>query len=135
MKLRIIAMAAAITGIGAASAEAKSAGAGEACTVTVSFESVCCGVDRGAYADLKAYLAGNPLAKETTDRAWGMEGEQTLCVQARSTADAEALYGQIRSRLPATARAGYILVSVGGKERLRIPVTPRSKVGPKGPKG
>ena len=130
MKFGTIAMAAAMTGLGAGAAEAQSA-----CSVEVSFESVCCGVDRGAYAGLKSFLQSSPLAVETTDRAWGMEGEQTLCVTTRSPAQEEELFGEVKAQLPPAARAGYIVVSVGGKKRLHIPTARRSKVGPKGPPG
>ena len=126
MTLKVLAMAAAITGLSASAAEAAAA-----CSVEVSFESVCCGVDRRAYADVKAFLEASPLAMEPKDHAWGMEGEQTLCARTRSDADAETLFGQIKARLPAGARAGYITVSVGGKERLKVRSAPRVKGGPK----
>jgi hypothetical protein len=125
MTLKVLAMAAAITGLSAGAAAAAGG-----CSVEVSFESVCCGVDRRAYADLKAFLDSSPLAAEAIDRAWGMEGEQTLCARTRSEADAEKLFAQIRARLPQGARAGYITVSVGGRERLKVRSAPRSKPGP-----
>jgi hypothetical protein len=127
MKLRTLIMAAAVAGLSAGAADA----ATQACSVEVKFASVCCGVDRGAYAELKAFLQGSPLAAETTDQAWGMEGEQTLCARAKSPADAEKLFGEVKARMPAGAKAGYIVVSVGGKERLKVPAVRRNKVGPK----
>jgi hypothetical protein len=128
MNPRTLAMAAVATGLSATAAQAAPA----ACAVEIEFASMCCGVDRTAHADIKAFLADNPLAKETSDRAWGMEGEQTVCVQTASPADAEALFAQIKARLPAGAKAGAIKVTVGGKTRLTIPTARRSKVGPKG---
>ena len=108
-------MAAAVTAAPAA-AEA----AGDKCAITVEFGSHCCGIDRAVFADVSAFLEASPLVADRSEKAWGMEGEQTICVQTKSAADAASLYAQLKARLPARARAGYIKVSQAGGAKFQI---------------
>ena len=80
MDLKVIAMAAAVV-TGATAAEAA-----EQCAVSVDFSSFCCGIDRAAYDEAKAFVEASPLVAGHSERAYGMEGERVLCLTAKTAA-------------------------------------------------
>lgn len=57
------------------------------CDVTVSFGSVCCGIDQPTKARITEYLAADRRVAGTSERRWGREGEIDLCIATRSDAD------------------------------------------------
>ncbi len=60
---------------------------GERCDVTVSFGSVCCGIDQPTRARITEYVAADRRVAGTSERRWGREGEIDLCIAARSDPD------------------------------------------------
>ena len=110
MKLKVIAMAAAIIA-GASAAEAA-----ETCAVSVDFGSFCCGIDLEAYAAAKAFAEESPLVTGQSERAYGMEGEKVLCLQARSAGDAKAIYAELTRRLGGRKPKGPVKVSMGASK-------------------
>jgi hypothetical protein len=108
MNWKVIAMAAALAGTPAA------AEAAENCAVSVDFGSFCCGIDREAYEAAKAFADESPLVAGQSERAYGMEGEKVLCLQARSSADAKAIYAELRKRIGGKKGRGPVKVSMGG---------------------
>lgn len=54
------------------------------CDVTVSFGSVCCGIDQQTKARITEYVAADRRVAGTSERRWGREGEIDLCVATRS---------------------------------------------------
>jgi hypothetical protein len=91
MDWKVIIMAAAIAGGHAAQEGAA------ACSVSIDFQSFCCGIDRKAYEDAKAFADSSPLVTGQSERAYGMEGERVLCLNARNAADAQKLGGELKT--------------------------------------
>ena len=83
------------------------------CAVTVEFASHCCGIDSAAYKDLMAFLSASDLVVSHESKAWGREGEQTICVVTGTRAAADTLLGQLKARLPAKPARGSIKVTGG----------------------
>lgn len=69
------------------------------CDVTVSFGSVCCGVDQPTKARITEYVAADRRVAGTSERRWGREGESDLCIATRS--DADGLVRDLRAMVPA----------------------------------
>lgn len=57
------------------------------CDVTVSFGSVCCGIDQPTRARITEYVAADRRVAGTSERRWGREGEIDLCIATRSDPD------------------------------------------------
>lgn len=57
------------------------------CDVTVSFGSVCCGIDQATKARITEYVAADRRVAGTSERRWGREGEIDLCIAAHSDVD------------------------------------------------
>ena len=60
-----------------------------------------------------AFLSASDLVISHEARAWGREGEQTICVVTGTRAAADALVGQLKARLPAKPAKGTIKVTGG----------------------
>lgn len=75
--------------------------AGERCHVTVSFGSVCCGVDQATRARILAYVEHGPYVGRMTEHPWGREGESDLCLRTISSADPDVVVREIAALIPA----------------------------------
>lgn len=69
------------------------------CDVTVSFGSVCCGIDQQTKARISEYVAADRRIAGTSERRWGREGEIDLCIATRS--DADGLVRDLTAMVPA----------------------------------
>ena len=72
---------------------------GGRCDVTVSFGSVCCGIDQPTHARITEYIAADRRVAGTSERRWGREGEIDLCIAARS--DPDGLVRDLTAIVPA----------------------------------
>lgn len=68
------------------------------CDVTVSFGSVCCGIDQSTRTRITEYVAADRRVAGTSERRWGREGEIDLCITARS--DPDGLAGDLTAMVP-----------------------------------
>lgn len=93
------------------------------CAVTVTFGSYAMGIDRGAFEAVEALLARDKSVTGTEQRRWGREGEVTLCVQAKTGADATRLFGEIGTLFPAKPR-GPLTVETAFGDRFETGATP-----------
>lgn len=71
---------------------------GERCDVTVSFGSVCCGIDQPTKQRITEYVAADRRVSGTSERRWGREGEIDLCIATRS--DPDGLTRDLTARIP-----------------------------------
>jgi hypothetical protein len=69
------------------------------CDVTVSFGSVCCGIDRPTKQRITEYVAADRRVAGTSERRWDREGEIDLCIATRS--DADGLIRDLTAMVPA----------------------------------
>jgi hypothetical protein len=83
------------------------------CDLSVSFGSYAVGIDAPVLAAVRTILA-DPAVRSIEDRPWGREGEVTLCVRTRRAADADRLFGRIRTALPAKPRGPIGLRTASG---------------------
>lgn len=74
------------------------------CPLTVGFTSYGAGIDRPARLSIERLLRTDRSVRNFTTHAWGREGEVTLCVRTRTTADAGRLSRRIRALIPARPR-------------------------------
>lgn len=84
------------------------------CDVTVSFGSVCCGIDQPTRARITDYVAGDRRVAGTSERRWGREGEIDLCIDTRS--DPDGLTRDLTAMIPARptgASTGTVTVRRG----------------------
>jgi len=72
------------------------------------------GIDQPARARVEALLAGDRAVTGFTARAWGREGEVTLCARTRGPADAARLFAAIRALLPPRPRGPITLRTDSG---------------------
>ena len=86
------------------------------CGVTVTFGSYAMGIDRGAFAAVEGLLARDQGVAATSQKRWGREGEVTLCVETRSAADSERLFGEIAKLFPAKPRGPLTVASADGRK-------------------
>ena len=76
----------------------------EDCPLVVGFASYAAGIDLKAYTAVGDLLASDPAVLSVDRHPWGREGEVTLCVTVRSTADAERLFHRIKAVFPREPR-------------------------------
>ncbi len=69
--------------------------------MTVSFGSVCCGIDQPTRARITEYVAADRRVAGTSERRWGREGEIDLCIATRS--DPGGLARDLTVLIPARA--------------------------------
>ena len=81
-------------------------GVAERCDVTVSFGSVCCGIDQPTRARITEYVAADRRVVGTSERRWGREGEIDLCIATRS--DADGLVRDLTSMVPSRPEGSSI---------------------------
>ncbi|RYY31768.1 MAG: hypothetical protein EOP59_20270 [Sphingomonadales bacterium] len=94
-----------------------------ACAVTVTFASYAMGIDRGAFDAVQALLARDKGVTRNEARRWGREGEVTLCVDTRSSADATRLFEAIKPLFPVKPR-GPLTVETASGARFETGATP-----------
>ena len=94
-----------------------------ACAVTVTFGSYAMGIDRETFAAIDTLLERDKGVTATLHRRWGREGEMTVCVATRSTADRTRLFGKIGGLFPATPR-GPLTVETADGRRFEAGATP-----------
>lgn len=86
--------------------EAPTPGVAGRCDVTVSFGSVCCGIDEPTRVRITEYVAADRRVTGSSERRWGREGEIDLCLASRSAADADALVRDLTAIVPARPAGG-----------------------------
>lgn len=91
------------------------------CPLAVRFASYAMGIDGSAAKQIGALLTSEPAVAAVTRHRWGMEGENTLCVQLRPGADPAGIAERIRPLLPQKPR-GPIEVVVAGSTTIRAPI-------------
>lgn len=103
-------LAAAITLVAAPAAAARTPGPGQGtpvprnCPLVVVFGSYCAGIDQPTLERVDHYLAGERTVTAVSRHPWGREGEITLCVRARGSADLVRIGNRIRAAIPARPR-------------------------------
>ena len=76
--------------------------------LTVSFGSVCCGIDRQALERVSAHVQASGLPTAAEAWGWGREGERTIGLRFASPADRDAFARELvalRKRLAASRPA------------------------------
>jgi len=93
------------------------------CAITVTFGSYAMGIDRGAFEAVEKLLARDKGVAGSEQKRWGREGEVTICVQAKSNADAARLFGEIKKLFPAKPRGPLTVETLAGA-RFEAGATP-----------
>jgi hypothetical protein len=115
IRLALIATGAAL--VLSACAATPPVGAVARCDVTVRFGSYGMGIDRRLADRIDAAIKADRDIALTERKPWGREGEYDLCLQARTGADAKAIYARYRALLPAQSLQAP--TSIEGPEGLR----------------
>ena len=84
------------------------------CPLAVGFSSYGAGTDRTSRQAIDQLLAGDRGVRAVSRHVWGREGEVTLCVRTRSSADAARLFHAARRLIPARPRGPVSLSTLGG---------------------
>jgi hypothetical protein len=92
------------------------------CPLEISFGSYAMGIDSATLRRVDALLARDRGVRSVDRRHWGREGEITLCVKTRRSADARRLAYRVRTLLPARPR-GPVTVSTRAGLRFHAPRT------------
>ena len=71
------------------------------CDLTVAFGSYASGIDTVLHERIVRSLAGDSRVAGTRERAWGREGERTLCVVSRNNGDVEGLIADLNAMIQA----------------------------------
>jgi hypothetical protein len=74
------------------------------CDLKVEFASIGTGIDGDVLQKVDALLANDTGVAAVARERWGKEGEITLCVDTRTGADADRLFGQVKALFPATSQ-------------------------------
>lgn len=74
------------------------------CPLLVVFGSYGAGIDRPTLDRVEHYLAGERTVTNVSRHPWGREGEVTLCVRARGSADLVRIGNRVRAAIPARPR-------------------------------
>lgn len=85
------------------------------CPVLVRFGSFAMGIDQPAYQAVMGALRAAPGAPAITERAWGREGENDVCVGARDKAEAQALVKIARGAVPDRPLRGPVTILLYGR--------------------
>jgi hypothetical protein len=104
----LAAAAATLFAISGAAARVPAPGPGtpvpRSCPLLVVFGSYGAGIDRPTLERVEEYLAGERTVTNVGRYPWGREGEVTLCVRARGSADLVRIGNRIRAAIPARPR-------------------------------
>ena len=74
------------------------------CAITVAFTSYGAGIDGPTRARIERTLRVDRRVRTFTTRPWGREGEVTLCVSARRSADVYRLFRDLQNMVPRRPR-------------------------------
>jgi hypothetical protein len=74
------------------------------CAITVAFTSYGAGIDGPTRTRMERMLRVDRRVRTFTSRPWGREGELTLCVNARRSADASRIFRDLRNMVPRRPR-------------------------------
>ena len=95
-----------------------------ACSVLVSFASVCCGINQPLRTRIDELIASDDRVASMTVHPWGREGEIDLCLGTRSEADAAGLARDIVAVIHSDNRAPPVTVRQGGKPQVGYVTAP-----------
>lgn len=84
------------------------------CPLTITFASHGTGIDGPARERVQSLLLTDRRVAAFETRRWGREGEVTLCVRTRASADAALLFNQIRGMIPPQPRGPISLSTQSG---------------------
>lgn len=87
------------------------------CPLSVQFGSYAMGIDGGAAEAVGALLDSDAAVTSVDRYPWGREGEYTLCIAARTDADARRLFEAIARLFPASPLGP---LSVSTRDGLRF---------------
>jgi hypothetical protein len=74
------------------------------CPLTISFGSYGPGIDRPTLVQVEQRLRTDGRVLDVSRHRWGREGEVTLCVRPRHSADVRRLARQLRAMIPTRPR-------------------------------
>lgn len=74
------------------------------CPLTLQFGSYAMGIDAGALSRIDSLLARDRAVVHVDRQRWGREGEVTLCVHTRRSADVRRIAQAARRLVPASPR-------------------------------
>jgi hypothetical protein len=125
-KIALLAVPAALAGCQAAPEGSDSAapqpqaapaapGAPAACSLEIEFGSYAMGIDTRTLEAVEQILARDPAVSSVTRRAWGREGEVTLCATVSRAASRDNLFDTIASVFPARPRGPLSITSDTGR--------------------
>ncbi|HEY0014550.1 MAG TPA: hypothetical protein VGB79_17040 [Allosphingosinicella sp.] len=90
-------------------------GAPAPCSLEIEFGSYAMGIDVRTLELVEQILARDPAVGSVTRRAWGREGEVTLCATVRRPASRDSLFDSISSIFPARPRGPLSITSDTGR--------------------
>ena len=94
------------------------------CPLTISFGSYAMGIDSGTYDRVLRMLKNDRGVFRIEVRAWGREGEKTVCAVTRSSIDARRLFARVKALFPRKPRGPLSVLLHGGRE-FRAPTRDR----------
>lgn len=74
------------------------------CPITVAFTSYGAGIDGPTRARMERMLRADRRVRAFASRPWGREGEVTLCISARRSADASRIVRDLQNMVPRRPR-------------------------------
>lgn len=92
------------------------------CDLKVEFASIGTGIDSDVLQKVDALLANDTSVAKVDRQRWGLEGETTLCVDTRTDADADRLFGAVKAIFPATS-AKPLRVETRSGQRYQAPAS------------
>ena len=101
-------------------APVETAAAAGGCDLKVDFASIGTGIDSATLQKVDALLSGDTGVSTIDRQRWGKEGEITLCVDTRTTADATRLFSAVKGVFPASS-VKPISVETSAGQQFRAP--------------
>jgi hypothetical protein len=74
------------------------------CAITVAFSSYGAGIDGPTRTRMERMLRVDRRVRTFTSRPWGREGEVTLCISARRSADVYRIFRDLQNMVPRRPR-------------------------------
>lgn len=90
-----------------------------ACDVEVVFGSYCCGPAADVRRQVQARVQSDQSLQVRSVIASGIEGESTLCLKARSQADAERAFEDIKSLIPEYSERAWTSVTLASGQSFK----------------
>lgn len=91
-----------------------------ACDLKVNFASIGTGIDSATLEKVDALLSGDTGVSTIDRQRWGKEGEITLCVDTKTSGDANRLFGAVKGLFPASS-VKPISVETASGQQFRVP--------------